>query len=302
MRHLNYNHLLYFWTVVREGSIARASETLHLTPQTISGQLKLLDEAAGGRLFNRVGRRIEPSALGKLVYSYADEIFTLGSELAQVVRSKITTKAASLTVGITDSVPKLLAYRMIRPALDADDSLRVICREGSLETLLAELAVHRLDVVLSDTPLSSGLNIRAYSHTLGESLIGFFSPRKLARRLQPGFPRSLHGVPMLLPVPATSMRLSLESWFEENNIQPRVIGEFDDSALLKVFGSAGAGVFPGPSAIEKEICQMYRVELIGVAENVREIFYAISPERHLKHPAVVEIITQSHRQLLANRN
>jgi LysR family transcriptional activator of nhaA len=302
MRHLNYNHLLYFWTVARDGSIAKAAEVLHITPQTISGQIKLLEETVGGPLFNRVGRRLEPSDLGKLVYGYADEIFSIGTELAQVVKGKISAMPSSLVLGVTDTVPKLIAYRMIEPALAMDPATRVICREGSLENLLAELAVHRLDVVLSDSPLMGNFNVRAYNHVLGESHIAFFAPRRTARRLAKGFPGSLDGMPMLLPVADTPLRRSLDEWFELHNIHPIVVGEFADTALLKAFGRAGAGVFPGSAVMEEEICRMYRVETIGATAEVRERYYAISPERRLKHPAVVAISEQSQERLLAVRD
>lgn len=301
MRHLNYSHLLYFWTVARDGSIAQASQVLHLTPQTISGQLKLLEESVGGPLFNRVGRRLELSDLGRLVFSYADEIFSLGGELAQVVKGKITSVPSVLNVGITDSVPKLIAYRMIEPALTMEDPLRVVCREGGLEALLAELAVHRLDVVLSDSPLPSGLNVRAYNHVLGETDVAFYAPRRTARDLAKQFPKSLNGVPMLLPVVGTPLRRSLDEWFEVQDIRPRVVAEFHDTALLKAFGQAGVGVFPGTVAMETEIVRMYHVEVIGRMHDVRVRYFAISPERRLKHPAVMKICAQSRERLLAPR-
>lgn len=299
MRHLNYSHLLYFWTVARDGSIAKASQVLHLTPQTISGQLKLLEDSVGGALFNRVGRGLELSDLGRVVFSYADEIFTLGGELAQVVKGKITTVPATLNVGITDSVPKLIAYRIIQPALVMDEAPRVVCREGQLDALLGDLAVHRLDVVISDSPLPSGLNVRAYNHVLGDTGVAFFAPKQRAKTLSKGFPRSLDGEPMLLPVHGTPLRRSLEEWFETIEVHPHVVAEFDDSALLKAFGDAGAGVFPGSVAMESAICRMYSSSVVGRTADVRERFFAISPERRLKHPAVVRISEQSRERLFA---
>ncbi len=300
MRHLNYSHLLYFWTVARDGSIAKASQTLHLTPQTISGQIKLLEEAVGGVLFDRVGRRLQLSELGRVVFGYANEIFSIGGELAQVVKGKITTAPATLNVGITDSVPKLIAYRMIEPALNMENSPRVVCREGRLESLLADLAVHHLDVVISDSPLPSGLNIRAYNHVLGETGVGFFAPKKKAKSLAKGFPRSLDGQPMLLPTVGTPLRRSLDEWFNAQGIVPRIVAEFDDSALLKTFGYAGAGVFPGASTMERVICQVYNAGLIGITQEVRKRFFAISGERRLKHPAVILISEQSREKLFAS--
>lgn len=301
MRHLNYSHLLYFWTVAREGSIAKATEVLHLTAQTISGQMKLLEESVGAPLFSRVGRRLELTDLGRLVFGYADEIFSLGGELAEVVREKIAVVPSTLSVGVTDTLPKLIAHRMIEPALKMYHPSRVICSEGSLEALLADLAVHRLDVVLSDSPLLGSLNVRAYNHVLGESLVAFFAPAPTARRLTRRFPESLDGEPILLPLAGAPLRRSLDEWFEIRGIHPRVVGEFADSALLKAFGRAGVGVFPGSVATKAEICHMYNVVQIGIATEVRERYYAISPERRLKHPAVLKISEQSQAHLEAAR-
>ena len=289
MRHLNYSHLDYFWTVAREGSIARASESLHLTPQTISGQLKLLDEAVGQALFNRVGRRLVLSDMGKVVFEYADEIFAIGAELASVVRGNHASGPKSLAVGIVNSMPKLIAERIIAPAITAEEPIRVRCHEASLEQLLSELAVHKLDLVLSDQPVPDGLNLKAYNHRLGTSGLSFFVQRRQARRYRGRFPYSLSEAPMLLPSPNSALRRRLDDWFENHELSPRIVGEFDDSALLKAFGEAGAGVFAGPSVIEEEICRMYRTSVIGQTDEIRERFYAISPERRLKHTAVVLI-------------
>ncbi len=299
MRHLNYNHLLYFWTVAREGSIAKASEVLHLTPQTISGQLKLLDEAVGERLFQRVGRRLVLSDTGQFVFQYADEIFTLGAELTQVVRGKREPSPLVLKVGVTDSIPKLVAQRTIQPALHLEEPLRVVCQEGSLESLLGELAVHRLDVVLSDRRLPTGLSVQAYNHPLGDSGVSFFAPRGQARRYRKGFPGSLHEAPMLLPAASSALRRSLEDWFESHSISPTVVAEFDDSALLKAFGQAGEGLFAAPTAIENEICRMYRMSVVGHTEEVREHFFVISPERRLRHPAVLAIQERARKQIFS---
>jgi len=289
MRHLNYSHLHYFWTVAREGSIAQASQSLHLTPQTISGQLKLLDEAVGQALFNRVGRRLVLSDMGKVVFEYADEIFAVGAELASVVRGNHANGPKSLAVGVVNSMPKLIAERIIAPALTAEEPIRVRCHEASLEQLLSELAVHKLDLVLSDQPVPDGLNLKAYNHRLGVSGLSFFAQRRQARRYRGRFPDSLSEAPMLLPSPNSALRRRLDDWFENHELSPRIVGEFDDSALLKAFGEAGAGVFAGPSVIEEEICRMYRTSVIGQTDEIRERFYAISPERRLKHTAVVMV-------------
>jgi LysR family transcriptional activator of nhaA len=289
MRHLNYSHLQYFWTVAREGSVAKAAEVLNLTPQTISGQLKLLDQAVGQPLFNRVGRRLVLSETGRVVFEYAEEIFTTGAELASVVRGHQRSGPTNLAVGIVSSMPKLIAERIVAPAMMAERAIRVRCHEASLEQLLSELAIHRLDIVLSDQPVPDGLNIKAYNHRLGESSMSFFALRSQARRYRGKFPDSLMDAPMLLPSPHSALRRRMDDWFEAHEVFPRIVGEFDDSALLKAFGEAGAGVFAGPTVIAEEICRMYRMAVIGETDEIKERFYAISPERRLRHASVVMI-------------
>lgn len=301
MRQLNYSHLQYFWTVAREGSIVKAAEVLHLTPQTISGQLKLLDEAVGQPLFNRSGRRLVLSETGRIVYDYADEIFTVGAELANVVRSGRLEGPALLNIGIVSSMPKLVVERIVAPALTGDDPVRVSCFEASLEQLLADLAIHRLDLVLSDQPMPAGLGLSAYNHRLGESGLSFFAQRKGAAAKRRQFPRCLHRAPMLLPSRHSALRRHIDDWLDAENLAPDVVGEFDDSALLKAFGEAGFGVFAAPTVIEEEICRMYRTAVIGSTTAVTESFYAISPERRLKQEAVVAITDIARQDLFSNR-
>ncbi len=297
MRHLNYTHLLYFWTVAREGSISKASKVLHLTPQTISGQLKLLEQAVGEPLLQRVGRGLALTETGHVVNQYADEIFTLGAELSQRIRSKQPGIPVAFNVGICNSIPKLVACGVLSPALDLPDPIRIVCHEGDLDHLLGELAVHRLDLVLSDRAIPPGMNVKAYNHDLGTSSIAFFAHRRDAARYKKRFPDSLHDAPMLLPAGSTANRRGLEEWFDRVGVTPRVVAEFDDSALLKAFGSAGIGVFPAPSAIGNEVEHMYHARQIGIADGISDSFFAISPERKLKHPAVVKI-TESATALL----
>ena len=294
MRHLNYSHLQYFWAVAREGSMVSAAEALHITPQTISGQLKLLEESIGQPLFNRVGRRLILTELGQTVFRYADEIFTIGAELANVVRGQYAGGPLTFNVGVVSSMPKLVAERIIAPAFDSDEPLKIRCAEASLQSLLGDLATHRLDLVLSDQPMPQGLSLKAYNHRLGESGLSFFASRSHARKLKNGFPRSLNDQPMLVPARNSALRRRLENWFDDERIVPQIVGEFDDSALLKAFGEAGVGVFAGPTAIEKEICTMYRAAVIGRSTAIVERYYAISVERRLKHPAVV-LITEVAR-------
>ena len=299
MRHLNYNHLLYFWTVAREGSIAKATQSLHLTPQTISGQLKLLEEAVGEPLFSRVGRGLAMTETGHMVYQYADEIFTLGAELTSRVKTGRVIVPAVLAVGIVNSIPKLVASRILQPVLESDDSpIRLVCRESGLESLLGDLAVHQLDLVLSDRPIPPGLSVKAFSHAMGSSAIALFARKGSARQYEKGFPGSLNKAPILLPTIDNPIRRALDDWFDQQGISPTLVAEFEDSALMKAFGQAGNGIFPAPVAISEEVEQMYHCRRIGPAIPVEENYYAISPERKLKHPAVLNIIEQARRQLL----
>lgn len=298
MRHLNYHHLLYFWTVAREGSIARASEVLHLTPQTISGQLKLLEEAVGEALFDRVGRGLVLTDTGHFVNEYAEEIFSLGSELAQRVRSKQPGRPAVLNVGIVNSIPKLIACRALEGTLNLEEPVRVVCWEADLDKLLADLAVHRLDLVLSDRQIPTGLSVKAYNHKLGTSSVALFGSPDLAGRYRPGFPESLGDAPLLLPVKANALRRSFDDWLDRTGVDIRVVAEFEDSALMKAFGGAGKGLFPAPTAIAEEVSRMYGAEVVGEIEGVEEDFYAISPERKLKHPAVLCLTETARSRLL----
>ena len=294
---LNYHHLLYFWVVAREGSIARACERLHLTQPTISSQLRKLEKSVGDKLFKRIGRNLVLTETGQLVLRYADEIFSLGRELTDVLQGRPTGSPLRFLVGIADVLPKLIAYRLLEPALYLPEPVQLICDEGKLDDLLMELAAHRLDIVLSDSPVRPTVHVRAYSHLLGECSVSVFGTAKLARKFRRGFPVSLNGAPFLLPLGSTALRRSLDHWFDSRNIRPHVAAEFEDSALVGVFGQAGIGVFVGPSAIEKEICRQYRVRPIGELPAVKEQYYAISVERKLKHPAVV-VISETAREEL----
>ncbi len=294
---LNYHHLLYFWVVAREGSIASACERLHLAQPTISSQLRKLEKSIGQRLFKRVGRNLVLTETGQLVLRYADEIFSAGRELTDVLQGKPTGSPMRFLVGVADVVPKLIAYRLLEPALDLPEPIRVVCDEAKVDHLLMELAVHRLDIVLSDSPVSPTTNVRAYSHLLGECGVSVFGTANLARKLRPGFPKSLNGSPLLVARENTALRRSLDYWFDSKDIRPIIVGEFTDSALLKAFGQAGVGVFVAPSVIQNEICRQYRVRPIGEIPDVRERFYAISVERKLRHPAVVAISEAAREEM-----
>jgi len=297
MSMINYKHLHYFWVVAKEGGIARASERLHLTPQTISGQLSLLEDNLGEALFNRVGRNLEMTETGRLVLSYADEIFSLGGELEEMVSNLPSGRPMVFKVGVSDVVPKSIAYRLLAPSLQLPEPVRIVCREGAINSLLAELAVHKVDLVIADGPIPSNVNVRGFNHPLGDCGVSFFAEPKLARTLGKDFPQNLNGAPLLLPGETTVVRNRLVQWFTGLHLHPRIVGEFDDSALMKAFGQGGAGVFIAPTPIAKEVEKQYGVVSIGQTDEVREQFYAISVERKISHPAV-SAITESAREWL----
>lgn len=289
MHSLNYKHLRYFWAVAKSGSIARAGEQLNLTPQSISGQLRELEESFGVDLFRRAGRGLELTESGRRILSYAEEIFALGNELLEVVRDHSAEKKLPFVVGISESVPKSVAYRLVEPALRLKEPIQLICRESRLTALLGELAVHQLDMVIADRPMPANLNVRGYSHLLGESDLSVFGTPALVATLSGRFPASLNGMPFLIPGEDVAIRPRLEQWFETLKLHPRIVGEFDDSALLKAFGQAGAGIFVAPTAIADYVCTQYRVCAIGRIETIKEQYFAITTERRLTHPAIVAI-------------
>ena len=297
---VNYKHLHYFWTVAREGGVARASERLHLTPQTISGQLSLLEEYLGVALFTRVGRNLELTETGRLVLSYADEIFSLGGELEDVIHQLPHSRSQLFRVGVVDVVPKSIAHRILEPALQMPEPVRMICRETNLNTLLAELAVHRLDLVLADRPIPPTVSTRCFSHKLGECAVSFFATEKLEKKLKGDFPRCLDGAPLLMPSSGNQLRSSIDQWLDKHRIHPRRIAEFDDSALMKAFGQAGAGIFIAPAAIEAEVEWQYEVTAIGRADEVKEHFYAISVERRVTHTVVSAVVEAARETLFAD--
>ncbi|EGV28155.1 transcriptional regulator, LysR family [Thiorhodococcus drewsii AZ1] len=297
MRGSNYNHLYYFWTVAREGGVARAAEVLHLTPQTISSQLKILEESLGVPLFERSGRKLVLTDTGRLALSFAEEIFRLGTEMTEALKGRTSGRPRQLSVGVVDVVPKLVAYRLLEPALHLDEPVRILCREGKLESLLADLALHKLDMVLADTPLAGEVSLRAFNHPLGECGITFFAAQPLAERYRPGFPSSLHEAPMLIPAEGTAVRGALMHWLDRLGLHPRIVGEFEDQALMQAFGQSGVGIFMAPSVIAAEVARQHRVEAIGATDEVRERYYAISTERRLRHPGVVAVSEAARSEL-----
>ena len=289
MQWLNYHHLLYFWTVARTGSVSRASDELRLTQATVSAQIKSLEQSLGENLFRKAGRHLALTETGRVVFGYADEIFSLGQEMMGTLKGRPESRSPRLTVGVADVMPKLVAYQLIEPALKLKEPYRVICREGSNRELLAALAVHDIDVVLSDSPSDPAVNVKAFNHLLGECRLMLFGAPSLAAEYHRQFPRSLDGAPFLLPTANTTARHSLDQWFEDENIRPTIVAEFEDSALLKVFGQQGLGLFFAPTIISNEVQRQYGVKSIGRLAMVTERFYAISLDRKLKHPAVVAI-------------
>jgi LysR family transcriptional regulator, transcriptional activator of nhaA len=288
MEWLNYHHLLYFWTVARAGSIARASEQLRLSQPTISNQLKTLEASLGHKLFERQGRRLALTDVGRTALRYADDIFRTGRELQQALKGIPSGGRTRLVVGVADVIPKRIAARLLDAAVEAVPNLALLCRESPLRQLVSALAAHEIDVVLSDSPAPEDVRVRAFHHPLLSCGVTFLAAPKLVR-LRKGFPRSLGGAPALLPSPGTALRRSLDGWFAGEGVQPDVAGEFDDSALLEAFGSKGLGFFAAPSVLSAEIAAEHGLAVIGSAGGVRERFYAISVERRLRHPAVATL-------------
>ncbi len=297
MHQLNYHYLLYFWTVAREGSILAACRKLLVSQPTVSAQLRALERSLGQPLFHRRGRRLELTEMGHVALRYADEIFTLGRELTETFQGRPVGRAPRFTVGVADVVPKLIAYRLLEPALHLPEGVELICREGKSDKLLADLAIHDLDLVVSDAPIGPNVNVRAFSHVLGESALAVFGPSAEARRLRRHFPQCLAEAPLLLPAENCTVRRAINQWFFSSGITPRVAGQFEDSALLKTFGQAGIGLFFAPAAIAREIQQQYQVELIGELPELRERFYAISVERRIRHPAVLAVSKSARDRL-----
>ena len=296
---VNYKHLHYFWVVAKQGSIVRASEKLHLTPQTISGQLSMLEDQLGISLFSKAGRNLALTETGRLVLSYADEIFSLGGELEEFIHQLPARLPQTLRVGVADVVPKSIAHRILAPALKMPEPVRMVCRESNLDTLLAELSVHRLDLVLADRPIPSTVSTRGYSHKLGQCAVSFFATKKLSKKLKGDFPQCLDKAPLLLPSSDNQLRSAIDQWLDKKRIYPRVVAEFDDSALMKVFGQEGAGIFIAPAAIESEVDKQYDVLSIGRIKEVKEQFYAISVERRVSHPVVSAILDVARESLFA---
>jgi LysR family transcriptional activator of nhaA len=293
---LNYHHLYYFWVVAKEGSVTAASEQLRLAQPTVSAQLRQLERSLGAKLFMKRGRNLALTDTGRMVFHRADKIFSLGRELMDAIKGRtVSEPRLRLNVGIVDIMPKIVVHRLLEPATKLDDKVCLVCREGKAPDLLARLAVYEFDLVLAEAPIGPHAKVRAFNHLLGECDATIFGTRALAARYRKGFPQSLHGAPMLLPTPNTSLRRALDAWFQEEDLVPSIEGEFEDSALIKVFGQTGLGLFAAPSVVQEEITKRYGVVALGSVPAVREAFYAISTERRITHPGVLAI-TQGAQQ------
>lgn len=297
MEWLNYHHLLYFWMVAREGGLVQAGKALRLSHPTLSAQIHALEERLGEKLFVKEGRRLVLTEVGRVTYRYADEIFSLGRELVDAVQGRSSGRPLRLVVGVVDVVPKLIVRRLLEPALALPEPVRLVCREDGFDELLAELSLHNLDIVIADAAVPPGSSVRAFNHLLGQSGVGIFGAPDLARKYRRGFPRSLNGAPMVLPIESMPLRRAIDRWLGGHGVTPRIVVECEDSALLKVFGRDGVGLFPAPLAVESDVVESNGVQRVGLVEGVHERFYAISVERKLKNPAIVAI-TEAARQEL----
>ncbi|HET6374786.1 MAG TPA: LysR family transcriptional regulator, partial [Methylocella sp.] len=290
MERLNYQHLFYFWNVAREGSITRACAKLRLAQPTISGQLAIFEDAIGEKLFRKEGRKLVLTGTGRTVFHYAEEIFALGRELTQTLKGREGGRRPWLNVGLVNSLPKLVVYRLIEPALRMPEPALVTCHEDKLDRLLAELTLHGFDLVLSDSPATSAAGVRIYNHLIGESSVAAFGTPELAERYGADFPRSLDGAPLLLQTANTELRRTLDQWLHTAGLSPKMTAEIEDSALLKTFGAAGAGLFFAPLSAREQIENQYRVRMVGLVEGMRERFFAITMQRKVQHPAVMAIL------------
>jgi LysR family transcriptional activator of nhaA len=297
---MNFKHLYYFWVAAKAGGVVKAGEQLHTTPQTLSGQIKLLEDRLGRKLFRKSGRNVELTDDGRVALRYADEIFTLGSELESALREKRSSSGKQVLefrVGIEDAVAKTVAYRLLEPALNLAEPVRLICTEGRFTDLMAQLALHRMDLVIADEPLTSRLSVKAFNHALGSSSMSFYAAPSLRAQLQDDFPACLNDTPMLVPGPTSTIRPQFEAWLTRHALHPRVVGEFDDGALMKAFGREGRGVFLSPSVVEQETSSQYGVQVIGRSSEMVEDFYAISVERRITHPGVAAITNAARGSL-----
>ncbi|MGK0375601.1 MAG: LysR family transcriptional activator of nhaA [Arenicella sp.] len=297
MKQLNFNHLQYFYAVAKEGSVTRAADSLHVTPQTVSGQLATFEEYIGAPLFERHGKRLEPNSLGQAALRYAEDIFNLGNELSRTLASHDVGQVANFNVGIVDAIPKVMVFEMLNDCFDIESRFILECHEGDLSSLLADLSMNKLDLIISDQALPIGVSVRAINHYLGQSGVTFFATKKDCAKYQSDFPQSLHKAPFLMPGRNSAQHKNLLSWFVQSKIAPKIVAEFDDSALLKFFGQTGRGVFCVATAVERDVLAQFEVAIIGRIDAVSDRYYGISPERKIKHPAVDTVLRTAERLL-----
>lgn len=297
MKQLNFNHLHYFYAVAKEGSVTRAAEAMHVTPQTVSGQLATFEEYIGAPLFERHGKRLEPNSLGQTALRYAEDIFNLGNELSRTLASHDVGKVANFNVGIVDAIPKVMAFEMLNDCFDLDSRFILECHEGDLSSLLADLSINKLDLIIADQPLPTGVSVRAINHYLGKSGVTFFAAKEDCEKYQQSFPQSLHKAPFLMPGRDSAQYQNLISWFKQSKIAPKIVAEFDDSALIKFFGQTGRGVFCVSSAVERDVLAQFDVAIIGRIKTLSDRYYGISPERKIKHPAVDTVLAAAQKLL-----
>jgi len=301
MEFLNYHHLRYFWVVAREGGLTKAAAKLHVSQPTISAQIQALEGVLGEKLFRRSGRNLRLTDVGQHVLSYAEEIFSIGQDLVSSVKQRPTSRPLRLHLGVADALPKLVTYRIIEPIFSLEQPVQVSCWETKLSDMLVELAAYRLDIVLADEPASSGVNARIFNHLLGECGVTFCAEATLAKKLRRRFPKSLNGAPALLPMANTGLRRSIEKWFHANGIRPRLVGEFEDPALLHVFAFHGLGFIPVATLVAKEAATRFGFGVVGRTDACRQRFYAITPERKLTHPVVTAITSDARARLFARK-
>jgi LysR family transcriptional activator of nhaA len=294
---MNYKQLYYFWSVAKYGGITRASEQLHLTPQTISGQISELESKLGTQLFDRVGRRLKLTPTGEIAFSHADEIFEIGKELEALIQGRQEESDLIFRVGVSDVIPKSIAYRLLAPSIEIEEPVKLVCVESKLELLFADLAIHKIDMIISDRPLPSNLGLKGFSHFLGESKMAFYAEKKLAKKIKANLPDSLNGAPLLLPGSESAMRVSIDRWLAKHKLKPHIKGEFDDTALMKTFAEEGLGLFPAPEVIADEVLRNHGVELIYTIDDMSCRYYAISVQRKLSHPAIVAISESAQNSL-----
>ena len=287
----NYRHLYYFWVVAKEGSMSKAAERLDMAIQTISAQVHELEKSLGYLLFKPAGRGIALTESGFAALEIADQVFSIGEKLPEAVRDAAKSPKTKITVGVSDSLPKLITRQLLEPILKHKD-VQLIAHEGEFEKLLADLALHRLDIILADRPAPNNKNLNVYSEELTKTSIAWFGPKQLLKKSKKDFPQCLAELPILLPTSQSTVRLLIDQWFSKLSITPNIVGEFEDSALLKTFAASGLGVFPAGKLIQKDLKETYGIELFGDCDDIYEYFYAIRSEKKIQHPLVQAIIKQ----------